>query len=222
MEASDELVLSERAESSDTIDGNRPPDPVPLPPAVPASGISILAHKIWIGNLDRRLTEQNILEFVTRYGQVVSFKFMTYKQGPEKGEPRGYCFVEYSTREEAEKAKAALNGKRALRRRVAVEWARPDEGAKKNTETVSRTWDASAVSETLRSGISTSSKIAALEAKLKQMEDEAKGIIKPSPSHAPDKATQMSQHTHHRSERSFGRGRSRFRGRPYDRTYRKW
>lgn len=57
MEASDELVLSERAESSDTIDGNRPPDPVPLPPAVPASGISILAHKIWIGNLDRRLTE---------------------------------------------------------------------------------------------------------------------------------------------------------------------
>ena len=90
---------------------------------------------------------------------------MTFKQGPEKGEPRGYCFVEYSTREaspllfplsnlggggggggklmlychcialvlmqQAERAKAALNGKKALRRRVAVEWARPDEGAKK-------------------------------------------------------------------------------------------
>ena len=33
--------------------------------------------------------------------------------------------------QQAERAKAALNGKKALRRRVAVEWARPDEGAKK-------------------------------------------------------------------------------------------
>ncbi|KAL5473294.1 hypothetical protein EMCRGX_G027761 [Ephydatia muelleri] len=221
MEASEELVSSEKEDAGPS-EEKKAVNTIPVPPPVPDSGISILAHKIWIGNLDRRLTEQNILEFVSRYGEVVSFRFMTFKQGPEKGEPRGYCFVEYSTREATERAKAALNGKKALRRRVAVEWARPDEGAKKGAETVSNTWDASAVSETLRSGVSTSSKIAALEAKLKQMEDEAKGIIKPSSSSAT--ATQMSQQTHHRSERPYsGRGRSRYRGwRPYDRRPRRY
>ena len=30
---------------------------IPVPPPTPKSGVSILAHKIWIGNLDKRLTE---------------------------------------------------------------------------------------------------------------------------------------------------------------------
>ena len=30
---------------------------IEVPPPVPASGTSILAHKLWIGNLDKRLTE---------------------------------------------------------------------------------------------------------------------------------------------------------------------
>lgn len=32
-------------------------DLLPIPPPVPKAGISILAHKLWIGNLDNRLTE---------------------------------------------------------------------------------------------------------------------------------------------------------------------
>lgn len=30
---------------------------IPVPPPTPKGGVSILAHKIWIGNLDKRLTE---------------------------------------------------------------------------------------------------------------------------------------------------------------------
>ena len=30
---------------------------IPVPPSVPKNGVSILAHKLWIGNLDKRLTE---------------------------------------------------------------------------------------------------------------------------------------------------------------------
>ena len=33
------------------------PEPIPVPPPVPRSGVPILAHKLWIGNLDKRLTE---------------------------------------------------------------------------------------------------------------------------------------------------------------------
>lgn len=30
---------------------------IPIPPPIPKSGISILGHKLWIGNLDERLNE---------------------------------------------------------------------------------------------------------------------------------------------------------------------
>ena len=39
-----------------------------------------------------------MLRFVNRYGTPVSFRFY-FKAGTDVMEPRGYCFVEYSTRE---------------------------------------------------------------------------------------------------------------------------
>lgn len=42
---------------------------------------------------------QNILRFASPYGKIVSFKYLLYTSGVEKGEPRDYCFIEYSTRE---------------------------------------------------------------------------------------------------------------------------
>ena len=30
---------------------------IPIPPSVPKNGMTILSHKLWIGNLDKRLTE---------------------------------------------------------------------------------------------------------------------------------------------------------------------
>ena len=32
-------------------------EPLPVPPPVHPSGISVQSHKLWIGNLDKRLTE---------------------------------------------------------------------------------------------------------------------------------------------------------------------
>ena len=47
----DSLTVSKRADSSS------PSEVIPVPPSVSASGISIQAHKLWIGHLDKRLTE---------------------------------------------------------------------------------------------------------------------------------------------------------------------
>lgn len=41
---------------------------------------------------------QNVLRFIYKYGTPVSFRFY-FKAGTDTLEPRGYCFVEYSTRE---------------------------------------------------------------------------------------------------------------------------
>lgn len=55
----------------------------------PSSPLSVLLLLIY---------RQNILQFVTKYGEVVSFRFH-FKAGTERAEPRGYCFAEFSTRE---------------------------------------------------------------------------------------------------------------------------
>ncbi|XP_065064547.1 uncharacterized protein LOC135690807 isoform X4 [Rhopilema esculentum] len=55
--------------------------------------------KVWIGNLDKNLTEFQLLQIVKKYGGIKSFNFMFHMNGPFKGEPRGYCFVEYETKE---------------------------------------------------------------------------------------------------------------------------
>ena len=56
MEESEELVTNEKVVAGPG-DGKKAANLIPVPPAEPESGISILAHKIWVGNLDRRLTE---------------------------------------------------------------------------------------------------------------------------------------------------------------------
>lgn len=47
----DEVVETLKKPSSDQ------DELIPIPPPVPKSGMSILTHKLWIGNLDKRLTE---------------------------------------------------------------------------------------------------------------------------------------------------------------------
>ena len=47
----------EQSPELETIMKSSEDDLIPVPPPTPKSGVSILAHKIWIGNLDKRLTE---------------------------------------------------------------------------------------------------------------------------------------------------------------------
>lgn len=36
---------------------NEEDDDIKIPPAQPESGLPILAHKLWVGNIDKRVTE---------------------------------------------------------------------------------------------------------------------------------------------------------------------
>ncbi|XP_071949991.1 probable RNA-binding protein 18 [Antedon mediterranea] len=79
--------------------------------------------RLWIGNLDPRLTEFNLLKILKRYGDVKKFDFLFHKTGPNQGKPRGYCFASYSTKEEASNAILLLDGKVALGKRLIVKRA---------------------------------------------------------------------------------------------------
>lgn len=67
--------------------------------------------QLYVGNLDRTVTEYHMVQLMKPYGKVVMQEFMWHKSGPNRGMPRGYCFVEYATKAEAERAKKALHQK---------------------------------------------------------------------------------------------------------------
>ena len=39
------------------------------------------------------------MKIFQRYGEIESFELLFHKSGVKEGEPRGYCFVEFKTRE---------------------------------------------------------------------------------------------------------------------------
>ena len=48
---------------------------------------------------------------------------MWHVVGPKRGQPRGYCFVEYETREEAERARVKTNGLRVFGKSLVCHFA---------------------------------------------------------------------------------------------------
>ena len=89
-----------------------------------------MSTKLFVGNLDFKVTENDLQDAFAAHGTVVEANLVTDRA---TGRPRGFAFVTMSTPEEAQKAIDALNGKemggRALNVTVAREReARPGGG----------------------------------------------------------------------------------------------
>ncbi len=77
---------------------------------------------IYVGNLSRDVTEDDLRAAFEEYGQVSSAAVIKDKFS---GESRGFGFVEMAAKEEAEKAIAEMNGKELKGRALNVNEARP-------------------------------------------------------------------------------------------------
>ncbi len=77
---------------------------------------------IYIGNISRDLSEDELREAFAGFGQVSSVNIIKDKF---TGEYRGFAFVEMPVKEEAEAAISALNGKELKGRALNVNEARP-------------------------------------------------------------------------------------------------
>jgi RNA recognition motif-containing protein len=77
---------------------------------------------IYVGNLSRELTEEELKEAFEAFGQVESAKIITDRYS---GVSRGFGFVEMPTQAEAKAAIAELNGKELKGRTLTVNEARP-------------------------------------------------------------------------------------------------
>ena len=79
---------------------------------------------IYVGNLPLEMTEDELRQEFTAFGQVTSVSVMNDKY-IGSGQPRGYGFVEMASKSEGESAIAGLNGKAIRGRLIAVVEALP-------------------------------------------------------------------------------------------------
>jgi RNA recognition motif-containing protein len=77
---------------------------------------------IYVGNLSRQVTEEDLREAFEAFGQVAS---VTIIKDRFSGESRGFGFVEMPTKDEAQSAITGLNGKELKGRTLNVNEARP-------------------------------------------------------------------------------------------------
>ena len=77
---------------------------------------------IYVGNLSREVTKDDLLEAFEEFGQVESVKIITDKVS---GESRGFGFVEMPAEAEAQSAISGLNGKEVKGETLIVNEARP-------------------------------------------------------------------------------------------------
>lgn len=55
--------------------------------------------RLYVGNLDLRITEAALIKMFSPYGKIISEDFLWHTRGPKRGEPRGFAFIQYSTKE---------------------------------------------------------------------------------------------------------------------------
>ncbi|XP_067868663.1 probable RNA-binding protein 18 isoform X2 [Heterodontus francisci] len=138
--------------------------------SLPLENASILSesssqegHRLWIGNLDSRLTEYNLLKLLQKFGKVKQFDFLFHKSGPLEGQPRGYCFVNFETKERYDQYK--------------------------NDKILPISLEPSSSTEPAQSNLSISAKIKAIETKLKMMAENPDAEYKGPPAYSYNKPT---------------------------------
>ncbi|XP_076424890.1 putative RNA-binding protein 18 isoform X2 [Peromyscus maniculatus bairdii] len=72
-------------------------------------------HRLWIGNLDPKITEYHLLKLLQKFGKVKQFDFLFHKSGALEGQPRGYCFVNFETKQQNKPSSVSMASWHCLR-----------------------------------------------------------------------------------------------------------
>ncbi|KAG4093116.1 RNA-binding domain-containing protein [Neocallimastix lanati (nom. inval.)] len=122
--------------------------------------------RLYIGNFPQTITEYSLIKLFQKYGKIKNIEYLWHKFGPKRGEPRGYCFLEYEKPESAKKAIEVMNKKELLGRILTVSYI--DESKKEKKELKIE----KDKNVPIKKNIKTSSKIYLLEQKLKELTGE--------------------------------------------------
>ncbi|PWY99016.1 RNA-binding domain-containing protein [Testicularia cyperi] len=79
--------------------------------------------RLYVGNLHPSVDEYALIQTFSRYGKIIKLDYLFHKSGPLRGQPRGYAFVEYATKDEALEAVAQANNGTLRGKRISVSFA---------------------------------------------------------------------------------------------------
>lgn len=65
----------------------------------------------------------HLLKLLQKYGSIEKFDLLFHRTGTLAGQPRGYAFVTYLKKDDAERARIQLNNKLIGVKKVTVTWA---------------------------------------------------------------------------------------------------
>eukprot|EP00472_Partenskyella_glossopodia_P008381 CAMPEP_0197539726 /NCGR_PEP_ID=MMETSP1318-20131121/63631_1 /TAXON_ID=552666 /ORGANISM="Partenskyella glossopodia, Strain RCC365" /LENGTH=161 /DNA_ID=CAMNT_0043098507 /DNA_START=89 /DNA_END=570 /DNA_ORIENTATION=+ len=133
-----------------------------------ATAVTDKKRTIYIGNLDRRVTEYMLIKLFQKFGKMTRINFTWHKVGERRGTPRGYAFIEYKNREECVRAQKAMDGKLCLGRHLTVRYAADKEYDDDNLEATDSSKQP-ANDRNLGVKMSAADKIRAIQEKLKKM-----------------------------------------------------
>jgi len=91
----------------------------------PERSHSLMATKLYVGNLSYQTTDQQLHDLFSEAGNVSSAQVVTDRY---TGQARGFGFVEMASEDEAQQAIAAINGRNVDGRALVVNESRPREG----------------------------------------------------------------------------------------------
>ncbi|XVF09928.1 hypothetical protein REPUB_Repub07fG0139600 [Reevesia pubescens] len=130
--------------------------------------------RLYVGNLDLRITEAALIKMFSPYGKIISEDFLWHTRGPKRGEPRGFAFIQYSMKEEAKLAKEKMHGRLACGRPLVVRLASEKclEEAAQNSSKAGGEAIKSGTASSTSGQMSRSAKIAAIKNKLKALDEE--------------------------------------------------
>ncbi|XP_008470366.1 probable RNA-binding protein 18 [Diaphorina citri] len=80
-------------------------------------------RRLWIGNLDIRVTEFRLMKLLQSFGKLEKFDMLFHRTGPLAGQPRGYAFVTYKDKANAAKCMSKLNASKLGTRVIVVKYA---------------------------------------------------------------------------------------------------
>ncbi|GAA5836754.1 hypothetical protein JCM9279_007651 [Rhodotorula babjevae] len=151
--------------------------------------------RLYVGNLSTSVDEYSLMQLCSKLGRIAKLDYLFHKTGPQKGKPRGYAFVEYSSPEEAKRAQQALHDRLFRGRKMMVSFASeqqevaPTAGTSRPRGPVSNDAQKPTAISLLKGGGVTKApvnrKIAALEAKLAAMRQNKDGLASGSATASP-------------------------------------
>ncbi|KAF4528799.1 hypothetical protein B566_EDAN017041 [Ephemera danica] len=79
---------------------------------------------LYLGNLNPKITEQQLMEVFGKYGPLASIKIMWPRSDEEKARGRNCGFVAFMNRKDGERALKSLNGKEVLQYEMKLGWGK--------------------------------------------------------------------------------------------------